>query len=203
MKILFEFILMVSVGVFIGWITNMVAVRMLFRPHNEIKVLWFKLQGLIPKRKKELASNIARAIDEQLISIRDITAKINAIELEGELDPIVTKIVEGKLKDELLKKMPMLAMFVNEKMIEKIKEYIKQAIYDNREEFIKVFERKLEENMDFRAIISERVEKFSLNELEKLILEVAGRELKEIEILGGILGGVVGALQFIIMRVIL
>lgn len=202
MKIFIELISMILVGAFIGWITNMIAVRMLFRPHNEIKIFWLRLQGLVPKRKKELAANIARAIDEQLISIKDITAKINAIELEEELDPIISKIVEGKLKEELLKKMPMLAMFLNEKMIEKIKEYIKMAIYDNREEFIKIFEKKLEENMDFRKIISDKIEKFSLETLEKLILGVAGRELREIEILGGVFGGIVGGVQFILIRVV-
>lgn len=197
-----EFLVMAAVGGFIGWITNLAAIRMIFRPHREIKILWFSIQGLVPKRRKELADSIAKTIDEQLLSVKDITAKLSAIELEGELDGIVSKIVEGKLKEELLKKIPMLAMFLNEKMMDKVKEYIKTAIYENREEFIKVFEKKLEENMDFRKIISEKIEAFSLNKLEDLILSIASKELKGIELLGGVFGALVGGVQFIITRMV-
>ena len=48
-----QLILMTVVGTFIGWITNYIAIKLLFRPYKEINILGFKLQGVIPKRKND------------------------------------------------------------------------------------------------------------------------------------------------------
>ena len=58
--------LMIIIGALIGWITNYFAIKMLFRPLKEINILGFKVQGLIPKRKMEMAESIADTIQEEL-----------------------------------------------------------------------------------------------------------------------------------------
>lgn len=90
-KYIFDFILMVSIGGLIGWITNFIAIKMLFRPYREINIFGFKIQGVIPKRKKALAESIAKMIDEELISVKDITQTINSMELDEEIEKIVEK----------------------------------------------------------------------------------------------------------------
>src|SRR3989338_4570246 len=47
-------------GAIIGWFTNYVAIKMLFRPYRPVNLLGYKLQGLIPKRRKEIAAGIAK-----------------------------------------------------------------------------------------------------------------------------------------------
>ena len=47
-----QLLIMIFISATIGWITNWVAIKMLFRPHKEINFGLFKIQGLIPKRKK-------------------------------------------------------------------------------------------------------------------------------------------------------
>ena len=37
------------VGGLLGWLTNMIAVKMLFRPRRAVNLGLFKLRGLIPK----------------------------------------------------------------------------------------------------------------------------------------------------------
>ena len=55
------------IGAGIGWITNVVAIRMLFRPKEPIKVGGITLQGVLPKRQKELAKAIALAVEKELL----------------------------------------------------------------------------------------------------------------------------------------
>lgn len=202
-KYIFDFVLMVSIGGLIGWITNFIAIKMLFRPYREINIFGFKIQGVIPKRKKALAESIAKMIDEELISVKDITQTINSMELDEEIEKIVEKIVDGKLKGELLSKFPMIAMFLSDSMINKIKEYLRDVINENKGELVDIIARKLEESIDFKDVVKEKIEHFSLMKLERIVITIAKNELKHIEVLGGVLGAIIGVMQFIVTDIIM
>nr|WP_203364210.1 DUF445 family protein [Bacillus sp. REN10] len=55
------------------------------------------------------------------------------------------------------------------------------------------------EKLHIAEIVRQQVETFSLERLEEMVLEIARRELKMITFLGGLLGGVIGLLQGIIV----
>jgi len=190
--------LMIVIGALIGWITNYFAIKMLFRPLKEINILGFKVQGLIPKRKMEMAESIADTIQEELISMKDITANIGDIELGEEIDLIVDRIVEDKLEKEVLAKIPMASLFITDSMILKIKGHIKDAIDENKDEFFTVIIKKMEDSVDMKNIIIEKIENFELDELEKMVYRIANNELKHIEVIGAILGAIIGGIQFAI-----
>ncbi|OQY10032.1 MAG: hypothetical protein B6I28_01815 [Fusobacteriia bacterium 4572_132] len=198
-----ECIIMVLVGALIGWFTNFLAIKLLFKPYNEIKILGVKFQGVIPRRKNALAVNLAKTIDEELLSIKDITATMNSLELEDEIDKISEKIVGDKLKKEIISKFPMAAMFLSDSLMEKIRGYIRNIIEENKEELVEIIVVKLEENIDLKQIVQGKIEEFPLPKLEKIVLEIAKAELKHIEVLGGILGAIIGMVQFLITKVVL
>ena len=193
---LMKLVLMTLIGSLIGWITNFFAIKMLFRPHNEINILGFKIQGLIPKRKHEMAESIAETIDTELINMKEITGTLDSIEIEDEIDKIVDVVVEDKLKKELLAKIPMAAMFINDSIMGKVKGVVKDAIEENKGEFVEIVLRKLEESVDLKAMIIEKMDNFSLDYMEKLTFRIAKNELKHIEIVGAVLGGIIGLAQF-------
>ena len=60
----------------------------------------------------------------------------------------------------------------------------------------------VEEKINFKEIMLEKMENFSLKEIEDIILRVSKEELKHIEIIGGILGAVIAIFQFVLMLVI-
>ena len=202
-KILIQFIMMISVGALIGWFTNYLAIKLLFRPYKEINFLFFKIQGLIPKRKNEIIENIAEVVEQELISMTDIVNKFKNSEIDGEvLDNLLDKIVGVKLKNSILEKNPLLKMFVNDSLMDKIKEYVKKSILDNKEEIVEEIVKIVEDKINFKEIMLEKMENFSLKEIEDIILRVSKEELKHIEIIGGILGAVIAIFQFLLMLVI-
>ena len=193
---------MVIVGTFIGWVTNYIAIKLLFRPYNEINILGFKLQGVIPKRRKELAENIGKTINSELISIKDITNTIDSMELEIEIDKIVGDIVEKKIKGEFLGSYPMLKMFINDSIIDKIKSYIKSAIEENKGEIVNTIIGKLEKEIDFEDLIIKKINEFSLEDVEKMTINIAKNELKHIEYIGAVLGAFIGVIQYLLITII-
>ena len=197
-QIVIKLFLIVGIGAMIGWITNYIAIKMLFRPYKEMNFLFFKIQGLIPKRRSEIAISIADTVQKELISLKDITSSLNADELEEKMGTVIDKILEEKLESEITKKFPMLAMFLSDEIISKIKSMIKISILENKETIINMFTSYLEEKVDFKKIIIENVEAFSLEKLEEITYSLAKKELKHIEVIGTILGGIIGVFQFAI-----
>ncbi len=67
----FEFLVGPMVGAVIGGITNSLAIKMLFRPINPIKVGNYTLPftpGVIPKEKERIASKIGQVVSEELLN---------------------------------------------------------------------------------------------------------------------------------------
>lgn len=193
---LIKLALIVGIGAMIGWITNYVAIKMLFRPYKEINFGLFKIQGLIPKRKHEIAVSIADTVQKELISLKDVTSSLDGEELEIRMGNMIDKILDAKLEGELVKKFPMLAMFMSDDMLRKIKSMIKTSILENKDTIIEIFSNYLEEKVDFREIIIKNVDGFSLEKLEDITYSLARKELKHIEVVGAVLGGIIGFFQF-------
>lgn len=195
-----QFIMMVTVGVLIGWFTNYLAIKLLFRPYREMNFIFFKIQGLIPKRRDEISENISEVVEKELISIDDIAEKFKNSEFsEKMIDELLDNIISEKLQNSILEKNPFLKMFVNDSMMEKIKGYFKKTIFENREKIISEIIRIAKERIDFKEIMLEKMKNFSLNEIEEIILRVSKKELKHIEIIGGVLGGIIAIFQFFLM----
>ncbi len=51
-NILIKIGLLSIIGASIGYITNVIAIKLLFRPVEPMNVIGFKIQGVIPKRQK-------------------------------------------------------------------------------------------------------------------------------------------------------
>lgn len=195
---LLKAILLILIGALIGWITNYIAIRMLFKPYKAINFGLFKIQGLIPKRKHQIGESISEVVQNELISLEDIVEKLEKSDMNEKMEHMIDEILEEKIEKEISEKFPMLAMFLNKSTLDKIHEAIKNAIMENKDKIIGFFFKTLEENVDFKSIIVERVDNFSMEELEKIVISLAKSELKHIEIIGAILGGIIGGIQFLI-----
>ena len=106
-----KIILMPIIGFIIGYFTNYIAIKMLFHPRNKI----LGIQGVIPKRKSQLARNISHISPELMpsefkkiekipfIGTRIIEAFKHSIEKrinslsDKELEEIVLKVVRKEL----------------------------------------------------------------------------------------------------------
>lgn len=194
--------LLVFIGAMIGWITNFIAIKMLFRPYKEVNLIFFKIQGLLPKRRNEIGNSIAEVVNNELVSVKDIISKILPEDIEENIGLIVDRILESRLKEEIVKNFPMAAFFLSDSMLEKIKHIIKQSILDHKEEMINVFAEYLENKVDIKSIIVEKVNGFSLEKIEEIIITLAKKELKHIEYIGAVLGGIIGLVQFAVVTFI-
>lgn len=88
------------VGAIIGYFTNYIAVKMLFHPRNPITVGGHTLPftpGIIPKRKKDLAKAIGRAVQDELFGEQEVKEILLAEGTKKVITEAITNQVDGLL----------------------------------------------------------------------------------------------------------
>ncbi|QQB72929.1 DUF445 family protein [Fusobacterium canifelinum] len=197
-----QLLVMILISGAIGWITNWLAIKMLFRPHKEINLGLFKIQGLIPKRRTEIGTGIATIIQNELISVKDVISNIDREEFSKRLNKLIDEVLDKNLKKKVKEKFPLLQMFFSDKVAKDVGNTIKDIVMENQEKIFEIFSNYAEENIDFEVIISDKISNFSLDKLEEIITLLAKKELKHIEFIGAILGMIIGAVQYLITLIV-
>jgi len=78
---MYRFVIPPAVGAAIGYVTNYLAIKMLFHPKRAYYIGKIRLPftpGLIPKKREELTESIATLVSQQLIQEKDIIRNIYA-----------------------------------------------------------------------------------------------------------------------------
>lgn len=189
-------LILAIIGGLIGYLTNVVAIKLIFRPINPIKIpiLNTEIVGMIPKRKSEIAATIGQIISEQFLSIDEI---IDGIITDEDKDNI-TNYIKLKIKLILDEKMTLIPgtikLLVQNYISDIIEDEIKSSIDELSEEIII----KANNRINIEEIVKNKINELDLYELEEIILTIVKNELRHIEILGLILGFFIGIIQGII-----
>jgi uncharacterized membrane protein YheB (UPF0754 family) len=182
-----------AIGGLIGWITNWLAVKMIFRPVKPRRILFFRVQGLIGRRQQELAKAIGNVVGNHLVEHKDVIKSLNKLDFGGILSKVLDKGLGPKIQE--LRSLPLIGGFLTEERIADIKQSISDSIMNHRESVLDEVEKGLSKGLDVPKLVEEKVAAFEILKLEKLILQVANRELRAIVVLGGVLGILIGLMQ--------
>ncbi|MCC6219681.1 MAG: DUF445 family protein [Deltaproteobacteria bacterium] len=182
------------IAALIGWVTNYIAVKMIFRPRRPIKCLGVTLLGLIPRRQRELARTIGQTIERELVSHEDVQRVLSSKGVHQEVFAILEQHIDKFLKGKLGQN-PMLGMFLQGEMGESIKKMLLDHLSTVLPEVLQSLVERVESELSFSELVTNKIEQFDLAKLESIIYAISAKELKAIEILGGVLGFLIGLIQ--------
>lgn len=171
-----RFVISGITGAAIGYFTNFIAIRMLFYPKRKI----LGIQGLLPKYRQ----NFARKTVDFLMNFVDAEDILRQVALNRSLSKTVKEMDCG-----FLKKIP---AFVLAREIE-LTLHIGMVRRYFAEEINKIVPYAKE-------MLSRRIEDTDSDILCHLVLRNTGREIRFIQVLGGIFGFIIGVLQPLISR---
>jgi uncharacterized membrane protein YheB (UPF0754 family) len=183
------------IGALIGWITNYLAVKMLFHPRKPVNLLLFRVQGIFPKRQAALARNLGTLVEEELLSHSDVTAIIHDPAFQARFRDLTEGYVERLLTEKLTALNPMIAMFLKDSMAEKAKRLIMEELDSLVPEVIEHAAKEIEERLDFGDLVRQKIENFSMDELERMLFAIMRQEFRFIELVGALLGFMIGLVQ--------
>jgi len=179
----------------IGWITNWVAIKMLFHPRNPVRFLGMTIQGIFPKRQQQFAVKLGKLVSEELLSFKDIEQKIVSPENLEKLMPVVETHVDDFLRKKLADVFPVISMFIGEKTISQLKGHFMDELEALFPVLMKRYMGHLQSELDLEKIVTEKVAGFSSDKLEEILMSIMSKEFRFVEILGGVLGFIIGLLQ--------
>ncbi len=180
----------------IGYITNVLAIKLLFWPREPVKILFLDLQGLLPKRREQLADSIGMLVENELLSAADLIAKIDTPDNKKIIHDQIMDKVEVRLYEVLPNIIPnrVSALIVNNiiKILQqesaRMVDDVFRSGYDHLSKTIKT-----------KEIVEKRINDYDILQLEGIIRGVAVKELRFIELLGGLLGFLIGMMQIAII----
>ncbi len=208
-------------GAFIGYITNWLAIKMLFRPYEEKYIFGIKVPftpGLIPKRRKEIAEAIANTIEEHILPLEklkklfeesDYKQRIHKrVELvideliDTTIEDIKRTIKEGISVGKLTIKGTLIVAALDkvlDRALEKTKEKLKKRI---KERATHIIEEHIEEELpimlaqlNIREMVIETFLELDIETMEKIVVGFSEKQLKHITYTGAILGALIGAIE--------
>lgn len=193
-----KLLILASIGAIIGWMTNVIAIKLMFRPVNPvgIKGTPFVIQGLIPKRKAEIAKSIGDVISDELISIEKIVDKM-ITDMDKQQ---IINLIKQKVMVVASEKMPSIIPSMFKGMI---LQNIEQMIDENGEQIIvelgEQLSHKAIESINISKMVEDQINAYDFEKIEEMTLKIAKTELKHIEVLGGVIGFFIGIFQGVIV----
>ncbi len=208
-------------GAFIGYITNWLAIKMLFRPYEEKYIFNIKIPftpGLIPKRRKEIAEAIAKTVEEHILpaeKLKQLFEESNyKIRLHKRVELVIDELIDTTIEDmkKTIKEGISVGKFtikgtliitaldkVIDKALEKVKEKLKKRI---KEKATVIIEEHIEEELpimlaqlNIRQMVIDTFMELDIETLEKIVVGFSENQLKHITYTGAVLGAFIGFIE--------
>jgi uncharacterized membrane protein YheB (UPF0754 family) len=187
-----QLLLFVFIGGFIGWVTNKIAIKMLFRPIRPVRVLFFTLQGVLPKRKEQIAISIGETVEAQFVNKEEL--------LESLLDEQTKKSILKQIRKLLVEKIQEVVPTMFLAMLgQGLDELVRKLINDHGDDLLSQLIDSLKDNdqvMPVRSIVTDKINQLDMVAFESLVVGIVKRELRHIETVGLVLGVLIGLAQY-------
>lgn len=193
-----KYILIPFISAFIGWLTNWVAVKMLFHPKQPLKVGLFVIQGVFHRRQKEIAQKLGDTIESKLFSHDDIYRILTSQEFVQQIIPVIERALEDFVYNKLAEIHPMLGI-LPDTIFYPLKGRLLDVFEDLLPQIMSGAGDVLEDQINIKEIIQEKIENFEVTELEDILFSILRSEFKMIEYVGGVLGFFIGITQLVII----
>jgi uncharacterized membrane protein YheB (UPF0754 family) len=195
MKLLY---LIPFISAFIGWFTNWIAIKMLFHPREPKKILGLTFQGIFPKRQQQFAEKLGQLVSNELLSFSDIEQKITNPENIAKLMPYVEGHIDQFLRVKLAEQMPVISMFIGDKTIHQLKSVFITELEHLFPVIMQNYMGNLKQELDLEKIVTNKVSQFSSDKLENILNAIMSKEFRFVEIIGGVLGFLIGLIQVLL-----
>lgn len=197
----YRLILLPVIGAIIGWLTNYIAIKMLFKPYHPVRILGFTFHGVLPKRREAFAHSLAKTIEKELLSSKDISEILEESGWEEEVEHAIEGIIRNYIRTESVKKYPIVGV-LSDSILNSIKYYLSKEIIKQVEGKKPELLDRFHDMVNVRELVANKVDAFDIKRLEKLVFDLVARELRHIEIVGAVLGFIIGCVQVVIVHLL-
>ncbi len=185
------------IAALVGWFTNYIAVKMLFHPKKPMNILGvYKLQGIFPKNQQNVANKMGKMVAEELLSSKDLKDRLISPDNIASIVQIIENKVEDFFSVKVPKRFPTLSRIIlSEKRKARIVQELMEEVHTAVPDLMNAYFGDLEEQFNIEEMIAEKVNHLSSDKLEDLLMSLLEKEFKFIELIGAVIGFIIGWIQ--------
>lgn len=181
----------------IGWVTNYIAIKMLFHPRKPIKLLFFELQGILPRRQGDIAVQLGRIVATDLLSSDDLAKQLTSQQSREIFETYVDEQSEIFIREKLRRAGIVSRLLMRSQTLTRIKISFTEELMEQLPALIDKLCAQDSGALDVQHLVEDKVREFSSDRLEKIFYDILAKEFRFIELLGAMLGFIIGSLQLV------
>lgn len=183
----------------IGWLTNWLAIKMLFRPQQPVKLGFITFHGVFPKNQKIVAARLGNVIADELFSCREIRHRMT--HNTGAVRKAIEEKIDYYLFNTFPEKHPVMSVLVGHKRKISIRQDLIIEVEKAAPDVIDQYLSCIEQEINVAEIVREKIEQLSPEKLEQLVTGVLHREFQFIENIGAVIGFIIGLFQVFLIYI--
>lgn len=187
---------------FVGWLTNYIAVKMIFHPANFWgwkKIGW---KGIIPNHAVKMSGKIANTLTERLVKPHELYQKVNPNELIVLIDDLIKHKAEQIVQQIIHAESPVLWSLMTNEMKRSLVAEVRQDIPRQLLEVYKSFGQELDSILELEEIIQSSLSGKNTSVLIKMFQRCGGPEFRFIIISGIYFGMLIGFIQLLFIKIL-
>lgn len=186
-------------GLIVGYLTNWIAIKIIFEPKQPIHFLGFKIQGMFLKRQKEVSEVYSDIIEKKLINAKNITD----IVLNGSGSAQLLELIELHVNDAIERYVamaqPYFALGVGSEKYYRMKELAVEQIFASSDKYLQYAHEYADGALRVGDDLCERMQLLSPEEFEGVLRPAYQADEWKLIVVGALLGMAAGFLQLYIV----
>ena len=186
-------------GLLVGYLTNYLALQLIFRPLNPIKIGKFTIQGLFIKRQKEVSTEYSKMVASKIITVESIFEYIVRGPGAKKLSEFVRKQIEAAIKEAVGVTKSLIELSLGDKIFEYIGNIACFRFMQELPMNIRGVFGYAENALDLENSLRNSMLSLSPVEFEAFLRPVFKEDETTLILIGAALGGIAGLLQYLIL----
>jgi len=183
-------------GFVVGYLTNWVALKIIFQPVHPRKVCCFTVQGLFLKRQQEVAADYARLLSSRVLNAENLLTGMMTGSISDKFFTVLDENIQAGI-DKIMPSRRVVRMVIGSAEYVSMKARVSQLIRDDIRSFLPHLHY-VDEALDVRHTLQNSMGALSCEEFEDMLHPVFQEGELKLVLIGGFLGIVVGMLQALV-----
>ncbi|MGQ0585974.1 MAG: DUF445 domain-containing protein [Gammaproteobacteria bacterium] len=191
-------------GLFTGWFTDWLALKMVFNPKHPRKYLFglFEWQGLFLKRRMEVSAEYGRLIAAEIVTPRNILDAVLKGPLSDRLFDMIQRQVQKTVDTQAGIAKPFVVFSVGSARYQDMKQAVAREMMKRLPETMRHAEAYAGKAMDLENLLASKMKDLSVEEYEALLRPAFQQDEWILIAVGAALGFLVGEMQVLAMELL-
>ncbi|MFC4003919.1 DUF445 domain-containing protein [Prauserella oleivorans] len=187
-------------GAGVGLFTDWLAIKLIFIPREPVHLTRkVYLQGKFQRRRAEVARQYGEIIARDVLTVPNLMESILRGPRSDRLMAMITRLVATTIDAQTSSAKPLVSVAVGAKRLEEMKRAAAVKAIERLPNTVKYAEGYLTKAMDVANMVEERMLKLTPVEYEGLLRPAFRQDEWKLVAVGGIIGGIVGELQVLLL----